>query len=104
MSEKLQVLKKTHTWDYVDPPSIKRLIGCNQIYMTNTHSDESTKSNKTRLVAKRYTKKYGIDYEETIAFVARMTYVRSLLAISAAKQWSLLHMDVENVFLNGTLS
>ena len=33
-----------------------------------------------------------------------MTSVRSLLAVTAAKQWPLLKMDVKNVFLNGTLS
>ncbi|KAL4035954.1 hypothetical protein IC575_004668 [Cucumis melo] len=32
-----------------------------------------------------------------------MTFVRSLLAIAAAKQWHLLQMDVKNVFLNGTI-
>lgn len=58
---------------------------------------------KTRLVEKGFTQEYGIDYEETYAPVARLTSVRSLLAIAAVRKWEFFHMNVKNAFLNGNL-
>ncbi|KAA0026173.1 Retrovirus-related Pol polyprotein from transposon TNT 1-94 [Cucumis melo var. makuwa] len=104
INDELQVIEKMHTWEYVDLPSGKRHIGCKWIYKIKTHFDGTIERYKARLVAKGYSQEYGIDYEETIAPVARMTSVRSLLAVAAAKQWPLLQMDVKNAFLNGTLS
>ncbi|KAL0544484.1 hypothetical protein IC582_019600 [Cucumis melo] len=103
MNDELQALDKIHTWDYVDLPPGKKLIGCKWIYKIKTHSDDTIEHYKARFVAKGYLQEYGIDYEETFAHVARMTSVRSLLAVSAAKQWPLFQMDVKNAFLNGTL-
>ncbi|KAA0059983.1 Integrase, catalytic core [Cucumis melo var. makuwa] len=79
-------------------------IDCKWIYKIKTHYDGTIEHYKACLVAKGYSQEYGIDYEETFAPVARMTYVRSLLAIVVTKQWPLLQMDVKNAFLNGTLS
>ncbi|KAA0045094.1 putative mitochondrial protein [Cucumis melo var. makuwa] len=104
MNDELQALEKTHTWDYVDLPPGKKPIGCKWIFKVKTHSDGSIERYKARLVAKGYSQEYDIDYEVTFAPVARMTSVRSLLAIAATKQWPLLQMDVKNAFLNGTLS
>lgn len=58
---------------------------------------------KTRLVEKGFTQEYVIDYEETYAPVARLTSVRSLLAIAAVRKWEFFHMNVKNAFLNGNL-
>ena len=55
-------------------------------------------------MAKGYSQEYDIDYEKKFALVSRMTFVCNLLAMVAIKQWSLLQMNVKNVFLNGTLS
>ena len=103
MNEELQALQKTYTWDLVDLPPGKTPIGCKWVYKIKTHSDGSVERYKARLVAKGYNQEYGIDYEETFAPVARITSVRSLLAIAAVKKWKMFQMDVKNAFLNGDL-
>lgn len=47
--------------------------------------------------------KYGIDYKEVFAPVARLETVRTLLAFAANKKWKVHHMDVKTAFLNGEL-
>ena len=61
-------------------------IGCKWIYKIKTHSDGTIERYKARLVAKRCSQEYGIDYEEMFAHVALMTSIRSLLVVAAAKK------------------
>lgn len=51
-----------------------------------------------------FTQEYDIDFEETFALVARLSYVCALLASVASRRWSLFQMDVKNVFLNDDLN
>ncbi|WKA04900.1 hypothetical protein VitviT2T_022897 [Vitis vinifera] len=104
MKEELDALTKNHTWDLVTLPPGQSVVGCKWIYKIKTHSDGSVERYKARLVAKGFTQEYGIDYEETFAPVARISSVRALLAVAAARKWDLFQMDVKNAFLNGDLS
>ena len=36
--------------------------------------------------------------------MARLSFVRTRISVSAARKWSLFQMDVKNAFLNGELS
>ena len=104
MKEELDALSKNHTWDLVILPLGKSVISCKWIYKIKTRSDGSIERYKSRLVAKGFTQEYGIDYEETFALVARISFVRALLAVAAASKWDIFQMDVKNAFLNRDLS
>ena len=89
MKEELDALHKTRTWDLVDLPSGKSAIGCKWVYKIKTRSDGIVDHYKARLIARGFTQEYGIDYEETFAHVARLSSVRTLIAVSAARKWPL---------------
>ena len=103
MNEELQALDKTHTWDLVDLPPGKSTIGCCWVYKIKARFDGTVERYKVRLAAKGFTQEFGIDYEETFAPVAKLTSVRSLLAIVAARSWPLFQMDVKTAFFNRDL-
>uniref|UniRef100_A0A2N9IJC8 Integrase catalytic domain-containing protein n=1 Tax=Fagus sylvatica TaxID=28930 RepID=A0A2N9IJC8_FAGSY len=103
MADELDALHKTHTWDMTTLPPGKSAVGCKWVYKIKTRADGSVERYKARLVAKGFTQEYGIDYEETFAPVARLTSIRSLLAVAAVRHWPLFQMDVKNTFLNGDL-
>ena len=58
---------------------------------------------KIRLVALGNKQEYGVDYEKTFAPIAKMTTVRTILAIAASQSWRLHQIDVKNAFLHGDL-
>ncbi|GJY67074.1 retrovirus-related pol polyprotein from transposon TNT 1-94 [Tanacetum coccineum] len=59
--------------------------------------------NKSRLVAKGYAQKEGIDFEESFAPVARLEAVRLFIAYAAHKSFTVYQMDVKTAFLYGPL-
>ena len=61
-------------------------------------SDGSLDRYKVRLVALGNNQEYGLDYEETFAPLAKMTIVRTLIAIGATQSWPILQVDVKNAF------
>ena len=44
---------------------------------------------KAQIVAKGFTQKEGVDYTETFSLVAKMVFVKCLLAVAIVKGWFL---------------
>ena len=79
------------------------LLGVNGFFSVKLRSDGSLDRYKVHLVALGNKQEYGVDYEETFAPIAKMTMVRTILAIAASQSWRLHQMDVKNAFLHGDL-
>ena len=104
MEEKLQALAQNHTWDLVPLPQGKHVVGSRWVYVVKEYSDCSLERYKARVVTKGFTQKYGLDYQETFAPVAKMNTVRLLFALATHRGWILQQYDVKNVFLHGDLT
>ena len=89
MTEKLDALSRNRTWDLVDLPPDKSIVGYKWVFKIKTRSDGSIEQYKSRLVAKGFTQEYDIDYKKTFALVACLSSVCTLLAVAASRQWKL---------------
>ena len=103
MQAELQALEENHTWDIVLCPHTVKPIGSKWVFSVKLRSNGSLDRYKARLVALGKKQEYGVDYEETFAHVAKMTTVRTILAIAASQSWRLHQIDVKHAFLHGDL-
>ena len=96
-------LTKNHTWDLVDLPDGKNVVGCKWIYKIKRNADGDVSRYKARLVAQGYSQVEGMDYEEVFAPVARYNSIRSILAIANELDLDIHQTDVKCAFLHGEL-
>ena len=101
MEEELNMIDKNNTWNLVDPPKGKDIIGLKWVYKTKYNEDGSIQKHKARLVDKSYSQQPGVDFNETFAPVARIETIRLILAIAAQLELNVYQMDVKLAFLNG---
>eukprot|EP00253_Pinus_taeda_P012378 PITA_12378 len=103
MDEEMNAIERNKTWDLVELPKGKEVIGVKWVYKTKCNAKGKIERHKARLVVKGYKQQYGRDYEETFAPVARMETVRAVMSIAAQNKWKVYQMDVKLAFLNGVL-
>ena len=76
-------------WEVVPRPQNISVLGSRWIYKIKYVADGNIEKFKARYVAKGYTQKEGIDYEETFALVARYTSIRSVISLAAEMGWEI---------------
>ncbi|XP_022570911.2 uncharacterized protein LOC106407057 [Brassica napus] len=101
--EEIKSIVKNKTWDLVDLPPGAKPIGLKWIFKIKRNADGSINKHKSRLVAKGYIQRHGIDFDEVFAPVARIETVRFIIALAASKGWEIHHLDVKTAFLHGEL-
>lgn len=102
MREELQSFEDNDAWELVDLPSDSSIVKCR--WVLNKKLDVNDKVRyRARLVAKGFTQRRGIDYEDTFSPVVKHSTLRMLFALSVQWDMNITHLDVTTAFLNGHL-
>ena len=104
MVDEYGALLSNNTWDLVDPPCNSNIITSKWIYRHKMKSDGSLKRNKARWVLRGFSQREGIDFDETFSHVVKPTTIRTVLSLALSSDWPIHQLDVNNSFLDGTLT
>lgn len=93
-----------HTWDLVPFKPHMNVVGCRWVHTLKYNADGTLKQHKSRLVAKGYHQRAGIDFTDTFSPVIKPTTIRTILGIAVNCDWQIRQLDVNNAFLQGHLT
>jgi hypothetical protein len=103
MLEEYRSTIKNNIWDIVPRPKDKSVISSKWIYKIKHAADEGVEKFKAIFVARGFTQKEGINYEETFSPIAKYTSIQTIIALAFVLGWKLHQMDVKTTFLNGNI-
>nr|GEU41714.1 retrovirus-related Pol polyprotein from transposon TNT 1-94 [Tanacetum cinerariifolium] len=99
MQEEIHQFEQLDVWELVDKPLCKNVINIKWLWKNKRDEENTLIHNKSRLVAKGYGQKEGIDFKESFAPVARLEAVWLFIAYAAHKSFLVYQMDVKTSFL-----
>ena len=103
MTEEFQSIMKNDVWEVVPRPEGKSIVSSKWIFKIKHGGDGNVEKHKAKFVARGFSQKEGVDYDETFAHVAQYTSIRTIIVIASAMGWKLHQMDVKTAFLNGII-
>ena len=101
MVEEYQSLMKNDVWEVVPRLEAKSVVTSKWIYKINHAVDSSVEKYKARFMARRFSQKEGVDYDETFSPMANHTSIRDIISLASVLRWRLHQLNVKTMFLNG---
>ena len=102
MKDEMDSLLGNQTWELTESPQRKKAL-CNKwVYRIKNEHDGSTRI-KARLVFKGFQQKKCIDYSKIFSSIVKMSTIRPILGMVAAKNQHLEQLDVKTTFLHDDL-
>ena len=80
---------KNDVWDVVPRTEGKSIVTSKCIYKIKHAADGSKEKYKARFMARGFSNKEGIDYEENFAPIARYTSIKSVLSLDVVMKWNI---------------
>ena len=96
-------MHQNQVWDLVQLLEGIVPIDCKWVYKRKREPGGKVGTFQARLVAKGYTQRPGVDYDETFSPAAMLKSIGILLSIAAYHDYEIWQMDVKTAFLNGFL-
>jgi hypothetical protein len=90
-------------WEVVLRPEGKSVATSKWLYKIKYVVDGSIGKYKAWFVVRGFSQVEGVDYDETIALVARYASIRAVISIAVEMGWKIHQMDMKIAFLNGLI-
>ena len=103
MQKEYNSILKNNVWEIVSRPAEKFILSSKWIFKLKHATDGSIEKYKVRFVARGFSQKDSIDYDETFAPVARDTSISTIISLVSIFGWKMYQMDVKTAFLNGNI-
>jgi hypothetical protein len=103
MKDEMRSMSANQVWKLEKISKGSKTVGCKWVYKIKRDSKGNIDRFKVRLVAKGFTQREGIDYNETFSPVSSKDSFRIIMALVAHYILELHQMDVKTTFLNGDL-
>lgn len=87
----------------MDRPKEREVIGSRIVLCNKLNQDGSLERRKARIVARGFSQRPGIDFNETFAPVARISSIRIISALAAQHNLKIRQLDVTTVYLHSEL-
>ncbi|XP_055632911.1 uncharacterized protein LOC129773335 [Toxorhynchites rutilus septentrionalis] len=104
MKEELQSHQRNSTWTIGPLPKERKAVGSKWLYKRKLDEHGNFIRYKARLVAQGFSQKYGTDFDQVFAPVAKQVTFRFLLTIVTRRQLLVKHVDIKTAYLYGKLS
>ncbi|CAL1406644.1 unnamed protein product [Linum trigynum] len=96
MDAEISMIEKNKTWELVDQPEDKPVIGLKWIYKVKFNENGSIQKYKAQLVAEGYSQQPGASNKS-------LETIRTVPALAAQLELPVYQLDVKSTFLNGEL-
>jgi len=103
IQKELKSLIDNETWELVPRPKGRKVVKSKWVLTVKLTVNGDIERYKARFVAKGFSQVLGLDFHETYAPVVSTVTLRIVLAMMAAKGWSMTQLDVETAFLNSDI-
>ena len=81
----------------------QKAIGSGWVFRVKHNADGSIERLKARIVAKGYSQRPGLDYNESFAPTFRPATLRIMMAMAAVEDLELCSVDITSTFIDGDL-
>jgi hypothetical protein len=104
METEFSALLANNTWDLLPRPPRANVVTGKWVFKHKFKTDGTLERYKARWVLRGFTQRPGIDFAETFSPVVKPATVRTVLSLALSRSWPVHQLDVNNAFLQGTLS
>jgi hypothetical protein len=80
---------RNDVWEIASRPEGKSVVTSKWLYKVKHVADSSVEKHKAGFVARGFSQRKGVDYEETFALVAKYSSIRAVMSIASEMGWRL---------------